>query len=159
MLSKLPLTTKAEFDSAVRAAAEAFPKWRNTPTPARVRVMFKFQELIRANMVRALGGRARGRGLVAPVGHVGGLAGPWRAVCGYGGRGELQFCWSTLSTGEGSGLGKRLQHRTPGLHSWKTAMGREIRAATGDLYNVCTAMASNPYHICGDACVDDTSGS
>ncbi|GFR48792.1 hypothetical protein Agub_g10740 [Astrephomene gubernaculifera] len=50
VLSHLPLTTKSEFDSAVSAAAEAFPRWRATPVPTRVRVMFKFQELIRANM-------------------------------------------------------------------------------------------------------------
>ncbi|GIL53861.1 hypothetical protein Vafri_9374 [Volvox africanus] len=50
VLSRLPLTTKAEFDSAVAAATKAFPKWRSTPVPTRVRVMFKFQELIRANM-------------------------------------------------------------------------------------------------------------
>ncbi|KAG2453906.1 hypothetical protein HYH02_002110 [Chlamydomonas schloesseri] len=50
VLGKLPLTTKAEFNAAVKAAADAFPKWRSTPVPTRVRVMFKFQELIRANM-------------------------------------------------------------------------------------------------------------
>lgn len=52
VLSRLPLTTAAEFDAAVAAARAAFPKWRSTPLPTRARVMFKFQELIRANMVR-----------------------------------------------------------------------------------------------------------
>lgn len=51
VLSQLPLSTKAEFDSAVAAAAAAFPQWRSTPVSTRARVMFKFQELIRANMV------------------------------------------------------------------------------------------------------------
>ncbi|KAG2434089.1 hypothetical protein HXX76_007817 [Chlamydomonas incerta] len=50
VLGKLPLTTQAEFSAAVKAASDAFPKWRATPVPTRVRVMFKFQELIRANM-------------------------------------------------------------------------------------------------------------
>ncbi|GLC48015.1 Methylmalonate-semialdehyde dehydrogenase [acylating], mitochondrial [Pleodorina starrii] len=50
VLSRLPLATKAEFDSAVSAAAAAFPKWRSTAVPTRVRVMLKYQELIRANM-------------------------------------------------------------------------------------------------------------
>ncbi|PNW72254.1 hypothetical protein CHLRE_16g675650v5 [Chlamydomonas reinhardtii] len=50
VLGKLPLTTKSEFNAAVKAASDAFPKWRATPVPTRVRVMFKFQELIRANM-------------------------------------------------------------------------------------------------------------
>ncbi|KXZ55722.1 hypothetical protein GPECTOR_2g1272 [Gonium pectorale] len=51
VLSRLPLTTKAEFAAAVSSAEAAFPRWRSTPVPTRVRVMFKFQELIRANMV------------------------------------------------------------------------------------------------------------
>ncbi|KAL6763096.1 Aldehyde/histidinol dehydrogenase [Haematococcus lacustris] len=49
-LSRLPLATPKEFNSAVQAAKDAFPKWRATPVPSRQRVMFKFLELIRANM-------------------------------------------------------------------------------------------------------------
>jgi len=51
VLSKLPQTTPDEFGRAVQAAKEAFPRWRDTPAPMRARVMFKLQELIRANMV------------------------------------------------------------------------------------------------------------
>lgn len=49
VLSRLPEVTPAEFNAAVAAAKAAFPKWRATPVSARARVMFKFQELIRAH--------------------------------------------------------------------------------------------------------------
>jgi acyl-CoA reductase-like NAD-dependent aldehyde dehydrogenase len=51
VLSRLPLTTEAEFAAAVQSAREAFPKWRDTPIPTRLRVMFKLQQLIREHMV------------------------------------------------------------------------------------------------------------
>ena len=51
VVSRLPETTPAEFNAAVQAAKDAFPKWRNTPLPTRSRIMLKLQELIRANMV------------------------------------------------------------------------------------------------------------
>lgn len=51
MVSQLPLTTDEEFKSAVSAAKKAFPSWKNTPITTRQRVMLKFQELIRKNMV------------------------------------------------------------------------------------------------------------
>lgn len=51
VLSRVPLTTESEFNAAVAAAKAAFPVWRDTPIPTRTRVMFKLQELIRANMV------------------------------------------------------------------------------------------------------------
>ncbi|KAL0422451.1 UNVERIFIED_CONTAM: Methylmalonate-semialdehyde dehydrogenase [acylating], mitochondrial [Sesamum latifolium] len=49
VVSRVPLTTKEEFKSAVAAAKEAFPSWRNTPITTRQRVMFKLQDLIRKN--------------------------------------------------------------------------------------------------------------
>ncbi|KAG1657807.1 hypothetical protein FOA52_006583 [Chlamydomonas sp. UWO 241] len=53
VLSRVPLTTEAEFNAAVAAAKAAFPKWRATPFTTRARVMFKLQaslqELIRAH--------------------------------------------------------------------------------------------------------------
>eukprot|EP00775_Hariotina_reticulata_P009074 gene9074-9244_t len=49
VVSRLPLTTAAEFEAAVQAAKAAFPAWRSTPVPTRARVMLKFQELIRQN--------------------------------------------------------------------------------------------------------------
>ncbi|KAL2476838.1 Methylmalonate-semialdehyde dehydrogenase [acylating] [Forsythia ovata] len=50
IVSQVPLTTKEEFKSAVSAAKQAFPSWRNTPITARQRIMFKLQDLIRKNM-------------------------------------------------------------------------------------------------------------
>jgi acyl-CoA reductase-like NAD-dependent aldehyde dehydrogenase len=52
VISRVPHTTKEEFDAAVAAAKEAFPAWRDTPVTVRARVMFNFQKLIRDNMVR-----------------------------------------------------------------------------------------------------------
>lgn len=50
VVSRLPLTTPEEFQSAVDAAKQAFPAWRNTPVTSRQRIMFKLQELIRRDM-------------------------------------------------------------------------------------------------------------
>ncbi|MEW5301309.1 MAG: hypothetical protein WDW36_004174 [Sanguina aurantia] len=50
LLCRVPITTTREFNAAVQSAKDAFPKWRDTALPTRARVMFKFQELIRANM-------------------------------------------------------------------------------------------------------------
>jgi len=50
IVSKLPECTPGEFQAAVQSAKDAFPAWRNTPVARRQRVMFKLQELIRANM-------------------------------------------------------------------------------------------------------------
>mmetsp|Transcript_25900 Transcript_25900/g.72529 ORF Transcript_25900/g.72529 Transcript_25900/m.72529 type:complete len:550 (-) Transcript_25900:161-1810(-) len=47
VVSRIPLTTKSEFNAAVQAAKEAFPAWRDTPVSVRQRVMFKLQHLIR----------------------------------------------------------------------------------------------------------------
>jgi hypothetical protein len=45
------LTTHDEFKTAVEAAKQAYPKWRDTPVTTRQRIMLKFQELIRRDMV------------------------------------------------------------------------------------------------------------
>ncbi|PRP87812.1 methylmalonate-semialdehyde dehydrogenase [Planoprotostelium fungivorum] len=46
VVSRTPESTTAEMESAVKAAKEAFPAWRNTPVPARVRIMFNLQQLL-----------------------------------------------------------------------------------------------------------------
>jgi len=46
VMAEAPKCTAAEVDSAVAAAAAAFPGWRDTPLPKRVQVMFKFKELV-----------------------------------------------------------------------------------------------------------------
>nr|AMJ39516.1 aldehyde dehydrogenase 6B2 copy 2 [Bixa orellana] len=50
VVSQVPLTTNEEFRAAVFAAKRAFPSWRNAPVTTRLRIMFKFQELIQRDM-------------------------------------------------------------------------------------------------------------
>ncbi|SJX60249.1 probable methylmalonate-semialdehyde dehydrogenase (acylating), mitochondrial precursor [Sporisorium reilianum f. sp. reilianum] len=50
LLSKVPLTTKSEFDAAVANAEAAFPAWRDTSLLSRQQVMFKLQALLREHM-------------------------------------------------------------------------------------------------------------
>lgn len=52
VVSRMPVITNGEFEEAVQAAKDAFPAWKRTPVPHRQRVMLKFQQLIRENMVR-----------------------------------------------------------------------------------------------------------
>ena len=50
----MPKATQAEMEAAANAAAKAFPAWSQTSILARQQVMFKFQHLIRENMVIAV---------------------------------------------------------------------------------------------------------
>jgi malonate-semialdehyde dehydrogenase (acetylating)/methylmalonate-semialdehyde dehydrogenase len=50
VLARVPMCDADEVGEAVKAAAEAFKTWRNTPLGARARVMLKLQELIRRDM-------------------------------------------------------------------------------------------------------------
>jgi malonate-semialdehyde dehydrogenase (acetylating) / methylmalonate-semialdehyde dehydrogenase len=43
---RLAFATKAEVDSAVSAAAKAFPAWSHTPAVRRARILFRFRELV-----------------------------------------------------------------------------------------------------------------
>jgi len=45
---QVPLAGAAEVDTAVRAAAAAFPSWSRTPPVVRARVLFRFRELAEA---------------------------------------------------------------------------------------------------------------
>ena len=45
-IAMLPYSTGQEIDRAVRAAAEAFPAWADTPVPDRAQVMFRFKALL-----------------------------------------------------------------------------------------------------------------
>jgi malonate-semialdehyde dehydrogenase (acetylating) / methylmalonate-semialdehyde dehydrogenase len=45
-IALLPYSTPEEIDRAVRAAAEAFPAWADTPVPDRAQVMFRFKGLL-----------------------------------------------------------------------------------------------------------------
>ncbi len=46
--AEVPYCTAAEIDRAVRAAAEAFPAWSETPAVERARTMFRFRERLQA---------------------------------------------------------------------------------------------------------------
>lgn len=45
-IAEAPQCTQAEVDSAVEAAAKAFPGWSNTPLPQRIQLMFRFKQLL-----------------------------------------------------------------------------------------------------------------
>ena len=49
VIAKTPLGTKADVDSAAKAAREAFDGWRRTPVNDRVQYLFKLRDLMRAN--------------------------------------------------------------------------------------------------------------
>ncbi len=46
LLSRVPLSSSAELDAAVRAAAEAFPAWSSTPIKERVQIFFRYRALL-----------------------------------------------------------------------------------------------------------------
>lgn len=45
-IAEAPCCTQQEVDSAVQAAAAAFPAWSNTPIPQRIQLMFRFKALL-----------------------------------------------------------------------------------------------------------------
>ena len=49
VIAKTPLCGKAEVDAATKAAADAFPAWRQTPVQDRVQYLFKLRDLLKAN--------------------------------------------------------------------------------------------------------------
>jgi malonate-semialdehyde dehydrogenase (acetylating) / methylmalonate-semialdehyde dehydrogenase len=52
VLARVPFATADEVDAAIRAAHAAFATWKNTPVGARMRIMLKYQALIRENTSR-----------------------------------------------------------------------------------------------------------
>jgi malonate-semialdehyde dehydrogenase (acetylating)/methylmalonate-semialdehyde dehydrogenase len=46
VIARAPLSTRADLDAAVAAAARAFPAWRDTPVVVRARSMFRFVNLL-----------------------------------------------------------------------------------------------------------------
>jgi malonate-semialdehyde dehydrogenase (acetylating)/methylmalonate-semialdehyde dehydrogenase len=69
---KVALGGSAEVDSAVRAAAAAFPSWSATPPLTRARIMFKFRDLLerRAGDIAALITAEHGKVLSDALGEV-----------------------------------------------------------------------------------------
>src|SRR5262249_41745067 len=50
VLTRTPLSTKAEVDAGVQAAAAAFPAWRRTPPGERIQYLFKLKNLFEAHL-------------------------------------------------------------------------------------------------------------
>ncbi|MBN2549444.1 MAG: CoA-acylating methylmalonate-semialdehyde dehydrogenase [Anaerolineales bacterium] len=50
VLGRTPLSSKAEVDTAVQAAADAYPAWRRTPPPERIQYLFKLKHQLEANI-------------------------------------------------------------------------------------------------------------
>ena len=48
--AEVALASQQETEEAIRIAAEALPAWSTTPPLKRARVMFKFKELLEANL-------------------------------------------------------------------------------------------------------------
>ena len=48
-IAKAPVSTTEEVESAIAAAKEAWPEWRQTPPLARVRCLFRLKELLENN--------------------------------------------------------------------------------------------------------------
>jgi malonate-semialdehyde dehydrogenase (acetylating)/methylmalonate-semialdehyde dehydrogenase len=52
LVGRVPFATKEEVDAAVASAVKAFQTWRLTSLGTRMRIMLKFQDLVRQNMKR-----------------------------------------------------------------------------------------------------------
>src|ERR1700689_3938432 len=52
VLAQVPFATDDELNAAVASAKKAFKTWKDTPIGARMRIMLKFQALVRQNMKR-----------------------------------------------------------------------------------------------------------
>lgn len=49
MTAKVPQSTEAEFNQAVANAKETFKTWKKTSVSSRVRMMLKYQDLLKKN--------------------------------------------------------------------------------------------------------------
>ncbi|MFW5727800.1 MAG: CoA-acylating methylmalonate-semialdehyde dehydrogenase [Spirochaetia bacterium] len=63
-IADFPASTEKEIDAAVKAAAEAFPKWSAMPVMKRVRILYKFRDLIDAHFEELVNILAREQGKV-----------------------------------------------------------------------------------------------
>ena len=61
-IARVPLSSAAEVDLAVQAAAEAFPEWRRTPVTDRVQFLLK----LKRSEERRVGKECRSRGTAHP---------------------------------------------------------------------------------------------
>src|SRR3954471_1672705 len=49
VIGRTPLSTAADVDAAVQAAAQAFPAWRDTPVNSRAQVLYRVKQLMEQN--------------------------------------------------------------------------------------------------------------
>jgi malonate-semialdehyde dehydrogenase (acetylating)/methylmalonate-semialdehyde dehydrogenase len=66
VVARVPMCGPEEIDRAVKRAAEAFKRWRNTPLAARARIMLKLQEIIRRDMKKIAEVLTREQGKTLP---------------------------------------------------------------------------------------------
>ena len=52
VIGRVPFATLDEVDAAIASAQRAFQTWKTTPVGARLRIMLKFQDLVRRNLER-----------------------------------------------------------------------------------------------------------
>jgi malonate-semialdehyde dehydrogenase (acetylating)/methylmalonate-semialdehyde dehydrogenase len=52
IIAEAPMCSKEHVDSAVEAAADAFPAWRGTPPVERARIFFRYRQLVEENFDR-----------------------------------------------------------------------------------------------------------
>src|ERR1700683_3409874 len=50
LLARTPMSSPADVDAAVQAAADAFPAWRRTPPGERVQYLFKLKNLLEEHL-------------------------------------------------------------------------------------------------------------
>src|SRR5246127_5419361 len=50
VLARTPLSTNADVEAAVQAAAAAFPAWRRTPPGERIQYLFKLKNLLEEHL-------------------------------------------------------------------------------------------------------------
>ncbi len=50
LLARTPMSSPADVDAAVQAAADAFPAWRRTPAGERIRYLFTFRNLLEEHL-------------------------------------------------------------------------------------------------------------
>ena len=72
VMAEAPKCTASEVNAAVDAAAAAFPGWRETPLPARVQVMYRFKQLVEAELdgLAVLAAKEMGKNLAEARGDV-----------------------------------------------------------------------------------------
>lgn len=106
ILAESPLSSAADVDAAVEAAASAFPEWRRTPREDRIQPLFKLKHLLELHLDSwPASSRENGKTLAEAKGAISGLPHPWRISPSAAGR--------TASPGTSMGRGATEWSSTP----------------------------------------------